>query len=158
MVTLDQSMSVFFILVNLMLDLAINNDKHIYFGDIWKSNLKKLHPSQFFIIFFQQIVGPSSALQWLKKTVSLLKFFKWNVGIFTGSIEDYVPFWNIVVTCILAFINASRVICALDPLPKFSLHFFFSSQILILRGVFVENCWHLWLILRGIVVENSWYL
>ena len=46
--TLDQSMSVFFILVNLMLDLAINNDKHIYFGDIWESNLKKLYLSHFF--------------------------------------------------------------------------------------------------------------
>ena len=110
-----------------------------------------------FFIFFQQIVGPSSALQRLKKAVSLLKFFKRNVGIFTGSIEDYVQFWNIVVICILEFINASRVLCALDPLPKFSLHFF-SSQILILRGVFIENCWHLWLILRGIFVENSWYL
>ena len=88
--------------------------------------MKKLHLSHFF--FFQQIVGPSSALQRLKKVVSLLKFFKWNVGIFTGSIEDYVPFWNIVVTCILSFVNASRVICALDPLPKFSLHFFFQSN------------------------------
>ena len=155
MVTLDQSMSVFFILVNLMLELAINNDKHIYFGDIWESNLKKLHLSHFF--FFQQIVGPSSALQRLKKAESLLKFFKWNVGIFTGSIEDYVPFWNIVVTCILAFINASRVICALDPLPKFSLYFFFPIKSWY-WGIFVENCWYLWLILRGIFVENSWYL
>ena len=94
--------------------------------------MKKLHLSHFF--FFQQIVGPSSALHRLKKGVSLLKFFNWNVGIFTGSIEDFVPFWNIVVTCILAFVNASRVICALDPLPKFSLYFFFSSQILILRN------------------------
>ena len=155
MATLDQSISVFFILVNLMLDLAIKMT-NIFILGIFENQIWRNYTLVTFF-FFQQIVGPSSALYRLKKAVSLLKFFKWNVGIFTGSIEDYVPFWNIVVTCILSFVNASRVICALDPLPKFSLYFFFPIKSWY-WGIFVENCWYLWLILRGIFVENSWYL
>ena len=57
------------------------------------------------------LIGSLSALQRLWNRcirISYCSFPSWILVSLLAMLEDYVPFWNIVSTCILASVNTSR--------------------------------------------------